>query len=132
MNRAGQPRRGAEKMPTEAISRYLEAFLEMLIAERGAAANTVASYQHDLADCARLLRGAPKSSKAVLDTATDAIATALSQKSRDPRHGGAYGGAAGISIAHVLPISPRRGTAFGRSDQCSRKPPAGPERCQKY
>ena len=70
MNRAGQPRRGAEKMPTEAISRYLEAFLEMLIAERGAAANTVASYQHDLADCARLLRGAPKSSKAVLDTAT--------------------------------------------------------------
>ncbi|MDH3739295.1 MAG: site-specific integrase, partial [Alphaproteobacteria bacterium] len=59
-----------EKLPPEAVSRYLEAFLEMLIAERGAAANTVASYQRDLADCARLLIGAAKSPKAVLDTAT--------------------------------------------------------------
>ncbi|MFT5182853.1 MAG: integrase/recombinase XerD [Alphaproteobacteria bacterium] len=59
-----------EKLPPAAISRYLEAFLEMLIAERGAAANTVAAYQHDLADCARVLIGPGTPSKAVLDNAT--------------------------------------------------------------
>jgi integrase/recombinase XerD len=38
------------------ISRYLEAFLEMLVAERGAAANTVESYHRDLVDCAGFLK----------------------------------------------------------------------------
>ena len=61
---------GAKKSPPEAVSRYLEAFLEMLIAERGAAANTVASYQRDLADCAGVLSGSKGSQKAVLDTAS--------------------------------------------------------------
>ncbi len=74
MSQTAQPRRGraggAKKLPPEAISRYLEAFLEMLIAERGAAANTVVSYQADLADCAGVLVGAAGSPKAVLDTAT--------------------------------------------------------------
>ena len=37
------------------VSRYFEAFLEMLVAERGAAANTVESYRRDLRDCALFL-----------------------------------------------------------------------------
>jgi integrase/recombinase XerD len=62
--------RQSAKLSAEAVSRYLEAFLEMIIAERGAAANTVASYQRDLADCARVLMGKNDSAKAVLDGAT--------------------------------------------------------------
>ena len=54
----------------ENTSRYLEAFLEMLIAERGAAENTVKSYQHDLVDCAQLLFESGVSTKAVLDKVT--------------------------------------------------------------
>ena len=61
---------GVEKTPPEAVSRYLEAFLEMLIAERGVAANTIASYKRDLADCAGVLTGSKGSPKAVLDTAS--------------------------------------------------------------
>ena len=42
-----------------------------------------------------------------------------------------YGfGAAGVGIAHVLPLSQRRGTAPRRPDQRSRKPPAGPVAAQ--
>lgn len=76
MSLTAQPRRGpgrsggTEKSPPEGVSRYLEAFLEMLIAERGAAANTIASYQRDLADCASVLAGSKGSQKAVLDTAS--------------------------------------------------------------
>ena len=74
----GRPARGEaggpEALPPEAISRYLEAFIEMLVAERGAAANTVVSYRRDLADCARVLIGSNGSRKAVLDSAdTDAL-----------------------------------------------------------
>ena len=76
MSPAAQPRRGqaagSEALPPEAISRYLEAFIEMLIAERGAAANTVSSYRRDLADCARVLIGSKGSQKAVLDSADTA------------------------------------------------------------
>jgi len=84
MNQAAQLGRGAgrhgarEKLPPEAISRYLEAFLEMLIAERGAAANTVASYKRDLADCASVLIDANRSGRAVLDSAsTDGLRSYL-------------------------------------------------------
>ena len=52
------------------MSRYLDAFLEMLIAERGAAKNTVKSYQHDLIDCAEFLFFSGVSTKAVLDKVT--------------------------------------------------------------
>ena len=58
------------KLCPEIVSRYLEAFLEMLIAERGAAENTVKSYQHDLVDCAQLLFESGVSTKPVLDKAT--------------------------------------------------------------
>ncbi|NKB49711.1 MAG: site-specific tyrosine recombinase XerD [Alphaproteobacteria bacterium] len=70
MSRAVRRRGGSEKLPPAAISRYLEAFLEMLIAERGAARNTVESYQRDLADCAAVLAGKNETAKAVLDKAT--------------------------------------------------------------
>jgi len=39
------------------MDRHLEAFLEMLAAERGAARNTLAAYDADLADLAAFLRG---------------------------------------------------------------------------
>ncbi len=37
--------------------RHIEAFLEMMSAERGATANTLAAYAHDLSDYARFLKG---------------------------------------------------------------------------
>ncbi|MCZ6605127.1 MAG: site-specific tyrosine recombinase XerD [Alphaproteobacteria bacterium] len=40
---------------TEAAVRYLELFLEMLVAERGASENTVAAYSRDVADCGRFV-----------------------------------------------------------------------------
>jgi len=58
--------------PGPEISRYLEAFLEMLIAERGAAGNTVAAYQRDLADCAQALAAGAPGTTAVLDHASTA------------------------------------------------------------
>ena len=90
MSPVAQPRsrrdaaRGSEKLPPEAISRYLEAFLEMLIAERGAAANTVESYRRDLADCAKVLCGSKRTQRAVLDTA-DTAALRRYLKSLDAR-----------------------------------------------
>ena len=53
----------------ERISRYFEAFLEMLIAERGASRNTVDSYRRDLADCAGYLAGDDATALHVLDEA---------------------------------------------------------------
>ncbi len=70
LRRARAAAGGSDQLSSESVSRYLEAFLEMLIAERGAAANTVASYKRDLADCASVLIGAKRSQKAVLDSAS--------------------------------------------------------------
>jgi len=53
-----------------AVSRYFEAFLELLLAERGASANTIAAYRHDLADAAAFLCGTDKVRKAALDDAS--------------------------------------------------------------
>ena len=44
----------------EAPSKHLEAFLEMLAAERGAAPLTLAAYRNDLADLARPARSRSK------------------------------------------------------------------------
>src|SRR5262249_51472447 len=41
-------------------SRFIELFLDMLAAERGAAANTLAAYRRDLDDFAGPLRAAPR------------------------------------------------------------------------
>ena len=42
------------------VSRYFEAFLELLLAERGASANTIAAYRHDLGNAAEFLCGTDK------------------------------------------------------------------------
>lgn len=51
------------------VSRYFEAFLELLLAERGASANTIMAYRHDLEDAASFLAGAGRN-RATLDDAT--------------------------------------------------------------
>jgi integrase/recombinase XerD len=55
---ASRPRSG-RKAPEAALApadeRLVETFVEMLSAERGAAANTLESYQRDLGDCAQFL-----------------------------------------------------------------------------
>ena len=56
-------------LPNERCSRYLEAFLEMLLAERGIATNTLDAYRHDLKDLARFIIEGSNSSVAALDTA---------------------------------------------------------------
>jgi len=62
--------RRRETIAPAAVSRYFEAFLELLLAERGASANTVAAYRHDLADAAIFLGQTDKGRKATLDGAT--------------------------------------------------------------
>lgn len=62
--------RRREPVSPASVSRYLEAFLELLLAERGASANTVAAYRHDLEDAAQFLTGAGGRNKATLDGAT--------------------------------------------------------------
>ena len=57
-------------VPAERVSRYLEAYLELLIAERGVSPNTLAAYRRDLEDTADFLAGRNASARAVLDTAT--------------------------------------------------------------
>ena len=54
--RVSRGRRGrSERLARPAFSRHLEAFLEMLAAERGAARLTIAAYRHDLEDLAGFL-----------------------------------------------------------------------------
>ncbi len=62
-------RRRREPVPPERVSRYLEAYLELLVAERGVAANTLAAYRRDLEDAATFLAGRSPGAHAVLDTA---------------------------------------------------------------
>jgi integrase/recombinase XerD len=62
--------RPRETISPGSVSRYLEAFLELLLAERGSSANTVAAYRYDLQDAAAFLCGADGSRAAVLDGAT--------------------------------------------------------------
>ena len=63
-------RRRREPVPPARVSRYFEAFLELLLAERGVAVNTLAAYQRDLEDVGVFLAGANKTTEAVLDSAT--------------------------------------------------------------
>ncbi len=62
--------RRRETISPATVSRYFEAFLELLLAERGASANTVMAYRRDLEDTASFLAASRKSSKASLDDAT--------------------------------------------------------------
>jgi len=54
---APAPRVRTGRKPAPSISRHVEAFLEMLAAERGAARLTLAAYRGDLVDAARFLGG---------------------------------------------------------------------------
>jgi integrase/recombinase XerD len=57
MRQARRGRPGRKASPAIPPSRHVESFLEMLAAERGAAALTLAAYRADLADAARALAG---------------------------------------------------------------------------
>ncbi len=59
----------ARTRPAAALSRHLEAFLEMLSAERGAAPLTIAAYRTDLSDLSRFL----SSRASALETADAAV-----------------------------------------------------------
>jgi integrase/recombinase XerD len=52
-----QKKDGRKKARAPALSRHVEAFLEMLAAERGAARLTIVAYRNDLEDLARFLGG---------------------------------------------------------------------------
>jgi integrase/recombinase XerD len=52
---------GRKPAPPAPLSRHVEAFLEMLAAERGAAPLTLAAYRHDLGEAAAFLGGALES-----------------------------------------------------------------------
>ena len=62
--------RRREPLAPARVSRYFEAFLELLLAERGASPNTVAAYGRDLEDAARFLGGAESPRPGVLDAAS--------------------------------------------------------------
>lgn len=58
-------------VPVELVSRYFEAFLELLVAERGVSANTLLAYRRDLLDVAIFLAGSNSGlARGVLDDAT--------------------------------------------------------------
>ncbi|MGH7054264.1 MAG: site-specific tyrosine recombinase XerD, partial [Stellaceae bacterium] len=61
-------RRGRPPRPAPPLCRHVEAFLEMLTAERGAAPNSVAAYRADLGELSRFL----KTRAAALETAGEA------------------------------------------------------------
>ena len=63
-------RRYRESVPPDQVSRYFEAFLEFLVAERGVSANTLAAYRRDLEDCTTFLARRDASARAVLDGAS--------------------------------------------------------------
>lgn len=57
-------------LPPERVSRYFDAFLELLVAERGVSVNTLAGYRRDLEDCATFLAGRDTGARGVLDRAS--------------------------------------------------------------
>ena len=100
-------------------SARVEAFLEMMSAERGASDNTLQSYRRDLEDAAERLpvghrrgrRGRP---------------ARLSRRHRRPRLCVELAGAQALDAAAVLQIPLRRGAARGRPDRHARQPAQGP------
>ncbi len=70
---------------TPADERLLEAFLEMLAAERGAAANTLDSYLRDLSDCGRFLGSRDSELERAGSEDLRAYVAALAAAGRSPR-----------------------------------------------
>lgn len=82
-------RPGRPKMPKEANPASVDSFLDMLIAERGAAINTRHAYERDLADVCSFLK---KNGKAIDTATTDdlkAYLSTLSQRVNTKSKGGA-------------------------------------------
>jgi len=78
--------RKAPKPPlAPADERLLDAFIEMLAAERGAAANTLDSYLRDLSDCARFLGGRQADLERAGSEDLRAYVAALAAAGRSPR-----------------------------------------------
>jgi integrase/recombinase XerD len=78
--------REASKPPlSPADERLIEAFSEMLSAERGASANTLESYQRDLGDCARFLGGRKVDLEGAGSDGLRAYVAALAAAGRSPR-----------------------------------------------
>ena len=101
----------------------IEAFLEMMSAERGAADNTLASYRRDLDDAASAIAGG--------------LADAASSDIRAyPRRSGGAGlrrlvaGAQAVGAAAVLQVPLRRRPARRRPDRHARQPAARPAAAQ--
>ena len=65
--------------------RHVEAFLEMIVAERGAVANTVAAYRHDLGDLAAFLARRGGGLETADSAALRAYLLALADAGRSPR-----------------------------------------------
>jgi len=81
-------RPGRPKMPKEANPASVDSFLDMLIAERGAAINTRHAYERDLADVCAFLK---KSGKTIDTAATDdlkAYLSSLAQRVNSKSKGG--------------------------------------------
>ena len=89
------------------VDRHVEAFLEMLAAERGAARNTLLAYQADLADFAAF---AAARGHAAGDVRC-AGAAGLHGRPASRRAGGAYRGAATVGAAPVPSLPAARGRA---------------------
>ncbi len=73
---------GHAPAPAAALSPTIEAFLEALLAERGASRNTLMAYRRDLADCQRFLGQDPATASA---TALHSYLEALGQAGLAPR-----------------------------------------------
>ncbi len=71
----------------DANSRHLDAFLEMMAAERGAALNTIAAYRRDVTDFARFLRQRTGNAGLIKADAADirAYLASLAERGLEPR-----------------------------------------------
>lgn len=76
---------GRAKREPPPPSRHVEAFLEMLAAERGASANSIASYRSDLADLSRLLAVRGTALETAGEADLHAYLTAAAQSQWAPR-----------------------------------------------
>jgi len=78
-------RKAAKPVLTAADERLIETFREMMAAERGAADNTLDSYQRDLSDCSRFLEGRARDLARTESEDLRAYVAALAAAGRSPR-----------------------------------------------
>ena len=112
--------------PRSDISRHLEAFLEMLAAERGAARLTLAAYRNDLRDLGRFLAARETALEAADETALHAYLAAATTAAL----GAAQPGPADLGDPPILQVSGRRRRAARRPDGRARHPAPRPPAAQ--